>query len=78
MGHFELAMAYKWDSYEAFIKGRENFATHKGFVELGFTFPVWGRLRGYVQYVNGYGESLVDYNHNQQRIGIGFALTDVL
>jgi len=78
MGHFEFGMAYTWDEYELSFKGRENFSTHKGGMELGLTFPLWGKLRGYLQYTNGYGESLIDYNHSQQRIGIGFALTDIL
>lgn len=78
MGHFELASAYRWDDYEFTFLGRQNFSEHKGYAELGLTFPLWGRLRGYAQYTTGYGESLIDYNHNQQRIGVGIALTDIL
>jgi phospholipase A1 len=78
MGHFELAMAYAWDDYEISFKGRQNFTEHNGGAELGFTFPLWGKLRGYLQYNAGYGESLIDYNHSQQRIGIGMALTNAL
>ncbi|MGB2741850.1 MAG: phospholipase A [Cognaticolwellia sp.] len=78
MGHFELGMVYKWDEYELNFIGRENFATHHGGMELGLTFPLWGKLRGYLQYTNGYGESLIDYNYSQQRIGIGIALTNAL
>lgn len=78
MGHFELSMGYAWNDFELSFKGRENFSTHKGFAELGFTFPLSGRLRGYIQYNTGYGESLIDYNHNQQRLGVGIALTNAL
>lgn len=78
MGHFELSMAYAWDDYEVNFLGRENFSTNKGYAEVGFTFPISGRLRGYVQYTTGYGESLIDYDHNQQRLGIGIALTNAL
>jgi len=78
MGHFELMMGYAWNDFELNFKGRENFATNKGFAEVGFTFPISGRLRGYIQYTTGYGESLIDYNHNQQRLGVGIALTNAL
>ncbi len=79
MGHFELGMLYKYDSdYEFSFIGRNNFATHKGFVEFGVTFPLWGKLKGYAQISNGYGESLIDYNVNQKRFGIGIALTNLL
>ena len=79
MGHFELGMAYKHNlDYEFSIKARNNFATHNGFIELGFTFPLWGKLKGYAQVSSGYGESLIDYNYNQNRFGLGIALTDIL
>jgi len=78
MGHFELSAIYKTADYEFSIQGRQNFSEHHGGVELGFTFPLWGKLRGYAQFTKGYGESLIDYNHDQQRFGLGIALTNVL
>ncbi|CAM4373684.1 phospholipase A [Vibrio agarivorans] len=76
MGNFEATAAYQYESVKFFGTVRNNFSTHKGFVELGVTFPIWKRLRGYIQYTDGYGESLIDYNHSQRRFGIGIALTD--
>jgi len=78
MGHFELTMAYQWDNLELRFLGRENFSTHKGFTEIGFTFPLWGKLKGYATASNGYGESLIDYNFRQTRFGLGVALNDTL
>ncbi|MFV0576475.1 MAG: phospholipase A [Vibrio sp.] len=78
MGHFELSAAYKWNELEFMFLGRENFATHKGYGEFGLTFPIWGKLRGYTKYSTGYGSSLIDYDKNENRIGIGVALGGVL
>ncbi|RLT93970.1 phospholipase A [Ketobacter sp.] len=78
MGHFELTGAYRWDKVEFSGLFRRNFAEGNGAVEVGVSFPLWGRLRGYAQYFDGYGESMIDYNHKNQRIGIGVLLTDLL
>ena len=79
MGHFELGLVYKYNNaFEFSFKGRNNLATHNGFVEVGATFPLWGKLKGYAQFSSGYGESLIDYNVNQKRFGIGIALTNLL
>ncbi|PKG82175.1 phospholipase [Colwellia sp. 75C3] len=79
MGHFELGLVYKYNNaFEFSFKGRNNFATHNGFIEVGATFPLWGKLKGYAQFSSGYGESLIDYNVNQKRFGIGIALTNLL
>lgn len=78
MGHFELGLIYKWDTFELGMTTRHNFSTNKGFVELGFTFPLWGKLKGYLTASDGYGESLIDYNYTQTRFGLGIALNNVL
>lgn len=78
MGHFELNMAYKWREFELNFKGRRNFATHKGFAELGFVFPLWGKLQGYAVASDGYGDSLIDYNYRQTRLGLGISLNGLL
>lgn len=78
MGHFELGMVYQWHDMEVMLKGRNNFSTHNGAIELGLTFPLWGKLKGYATGFHGYGESLIDYNHKQTRFGVGIALNDLL
>ncbi|AWB67062.1 phospholipase [Saccharobesus litoralis] len=77
-GHYELSGAYSWTHYEISAVQRLNFATGKGAIELGFTFPLFGKLRGYAQLFNGYGDSLIDYDHQQTRFGIGIALNNLL
>lgn len=78
LGHYELGMVYKWNDLEFSVGGRHNFSTSKGSAEFGFTFPLWGKLRGYATAFSGYGESLIDYNHSQTRFGLGIALNNVL
>lgn len=78
MGHYEITGAWRRQQLELTGLFRRNFAEGKGAYELGLSFPLWGRLRGYAQYFEGYGESMIDYNHKNQRIGIGVLLTDLL
>lgn len=52
--------------------------TDKGGLELTWSYPLSNFLRVYAMYFNGYGESLLDYDHRVERIGIGFALNDYL
>ncbi len=49
-------------------------ARSRGAGELEWAFPLTGRLHGFVQVFSGYGESLIDYNIHQTRLGLGFSL----
>jgi phospholipase A1 len=51
---------------------------NKGAIQLGWSFPINDRIQGYIEYFNGYGESLIYYNLHAHRIGIGFKLTNWL
>jgi len=78
LGHYELHAVYSYENYELSTMARQNFSSGKGAIETNFSFPLWGRLKGMVQFYNGYGESLIDYDHRVQRIGVGILLTDLL
>ena len=78
LGHYEIKSAYAFDNNHKLSSNiRKNWRTGNGSIELNYTFPMSGRLRGLVQYFSGYGESLIDYNHKQQKLGLGIALTDI-
>ena len=80
LGHGELGILWQInDHHNLSIELRNNFKSdNKGAVRLGWSFPINNHLQGYVEYFNGYGESLIYYNEPTQQIGIGFKLTDWL
>jgi phospholipase A1 len=45
-------------------------------LQLGFDFTCIGPLNCYIQYFTGYGETLIDYNHYTNRIGVGVMIKD--
>lgn len=51
---------------------------NRGWAELEWNFPVSSRVRGFIQYFEGYGHSLIEYNQYQRRIGLGFKISDYL
>jgi phospholipase A1 len=54
--------------------GKKN----RGQTQFDWTFPVTGNLRGDLQILHGYGETLIDYNHRQTTIGLAVSLVDWL
>jgi len=58
--------------------GRNNFASgfSRGALELNYVFPIHQRVRGMLHLFSGYGQSLIEYNHYTNAIGLGIALSD--
>lgn len=76
MGNGEESFAYKVNNLTISVMVRNNLESHfaRGAEEVDFTFPLTTHFRGFVQFFSGYGQSLIEYNHYTNGVGIGFAL----
>jgi phospholipase A1 len=78
LGHGRLLIAYKFHKIVLSLMGRNNLESgfKRGAVEAAISFPLFGRFHGYVQFFSGYGQSLIEYNHRTNSLGIGLALNN--
>ena len=82
LGYGELRAIYRTgnNTFGMMLRNNLKFDNNRGAVQLDWSFPLPGtdRIKGYIQYFNGYGECLLDYNASTSRLGMGFLLTDFL
>ncbi len=73
-GHLKFILPYKKHLFD--ILFRYNFDS-KGAVEAHYSYPIFGRddIFVYLKGFSGYGESLIDYNHNINKVGVGFSIS---
>lgn len=79
-GYGELWGTLHWKNQRVAVMLRNNLRSeNRGALQLDWSFPLpWigNRVSGYLQYFNGYGESLLDYDKSVNRISAGFMLVD--
>jgi len=80
IGQGQIGLLWKTsENHNLLVQVRNNLRSeNRGSIKLGWSLPFSDRLRGYIQYFNGYGESLILYDKKSERLGIGFLLTDWL
>lgn len=78
LGHGQIFGAYKYrkNVFSFLVRNNLKSDENRGSLELGWSYPIIRSFRFYMQYFNGYGESLVDYNIKTNRIGIGMMIND--
>ena len=77
LGRGDLLVVHKVRGHELSALVRHNFRggdQSRGGVQLDWGIPLRNNLRGHIQYFSGYGESLIDYNHRSDYLGVGFSL----
>lgn len=75
LGHSALTAGWRGEQYHLRAQLHGSTTTGKGGLQLMMSFPVFNRFRGVVQVFEGYGDSLIDYNHTQTRVGVGVLLS---
>ena len=79
LGNYEFKAYQRWHGHDFSLMLRNIFDSDNRYnAELQWSFPIKRRLRGLVQWYNGYGENLIDHDHKNNRIGIGLLMTDWL
>ena len=79
MGRGEVLVTRNWGEHEISALMRHSLRggdRSHGSVELNWAFPIHGELKGYLQFFSGYGESLIDYNHSANYVGLGVSLIE--
>ncbi|ABM05176.1 Phospholipase A(1) [Psychromonas ingrahamii 37] len=79
-GHGKIYALYQINKHNFSITSRNNIESgfSKGSLELNWSVPLHGSIRGYFQVFSGYGNSLIEYNQYTNTVGLGISLTDWL
>ncbi|QPG07135.1 phospholipase A [Salinimonas marina] len=75
-GRVELGYGTRVGNFKLLARLRNNlsFGTNRGSLELNLSYPMSDRYEILLQYFNGFGDSLIDYDRSQERIGLGVQL----
>ena len=79
MGRGEVEIVHEWHGQEFGMVLRHSMrggSRSHGAARFSWSFPMAGNLRGYAEVFKGYGESMIDYNHNATYVGLGISLLD--
>lgn len=77
MGRGDLTAFYRWNRHEFSLMMRHSLKEgddSRASVQFDWAFPITSKLRGHFQVFDGYGESLIDYNHRATYLGLGVSL----
>lgn len=80
MGYEQMILAYKYSENQEFALQARNTVEsvfRRSALTFTWSFPLGLRhLKGYLQVFSGYGQSLIEYNHYTNSVGLGISLSD--
>jgi phospholipase A1 len=77
IGRGELVIGRYWGEHAMTLQLRHSLRggqRSRGSAQWDWVFPLTGALHGYLQVFSGSGESLVDYNQKQTKLGLGVTI----
>lgn len=81
IGNGEVLLLYQHGRHLFSVQARTSFVSspfHGGSIQGDWSYTISGNLKAHLQVFHGYGESLIDYNHQQTTVGIGISLLEWL
>lgn len=79
IGRAEVLLSRRWYAHVFTLQMRHSLrpgTRARGSLQFDWAFPVVGNVKGYLQIFGGYGESLIDYNVRQNKLGIGASVVE--
>ncbi|MBK0381359.1 phospholipase A [Pedobacter sp. SD-b] len=77
IGKGEAVVRYGFKKHQFMFLATSPFDNWKrGSCQLNYLYPISGKLNAQIQLFNGYGETLVDYNHKQFTAGLGISFSE--
>lgn len=77
IGRGELLVSRHWGNHALHLQLRHSARRgerSRGSAQLEYAFPLRGAMHGWLQVFSGYGESMVDYNVRQNKVGLGVTI----
>ncbi|MFO8045324.1 MAG: phospholipase A [Halomonas sp.] len=75
MGYGDVTVARRFGDNELSLLWRGNPSAGNMGTQVDYSWPLFsGNVRGHVQYYYGHGESMIDYDHRNHRLSLGFSL----
>ena len=75
-GFSQVTLRYFKNHHLFKLVTRVNFKTHYGAIEGAYSYPlIIDDVYFYSKIFSGYGESLIDYNHNISKFSVGFSFS---
>ena len=77
VGRGELLLSRYWGNHALSLQLRHSLRwgqRSRGSGQVDYVFPLTGALHGHLQVFSGYGESMIDYNVRQSKVGLGVTI----
>jgi phospholipase A1 len=79
LGRGDITLVHRRGGNEFALMARHSLRggeRSRGALQFDWGFPINRTLRGHLQVFDGYGESLIDYNHRATYVGLGISLLE--
>jgi phospholipase A1 len=78
LGHGDLTASYEVNKLVFSLTGGNFERIHHSYFQGSVSYPITQKIRFYVQGFSGYGQSLIEYDHRTNAVGVGIAFNDWL